>query len=158
VRRLPQVAPLALVVLAGCGGANGSSTSVPDNVAARKQVGDYLAAFYRGDGKAACALLTATGQDGLRRESLSTGTPSCADTVRELSSTSRRLRSPRIQVVVKGDRATATVRATRPPYQSGVLLEKSGGKWLIAYPPGLLQKYVGKGGVKPGARLQTPSG
>jgi hypothetical protein len=128
---------------------------VPDDVAARRQLAAYLAAFYRGDGEAACALLTSQGQAGLRTESLRATSPGCADTVRELSRTSRRLRSPRIGVQVKGDRATATVRATHPSYQSGALLEKQDGKWLIAYPPGLLQKYVGKGGVKPGARLES---
>jgi hypothetical protein len=155
VRRLPQVAALALVVLAGCGE---SGPAVPDDVAARKVLGDYLTAFYRGDGEAACALLTPNGNAGLRTESLRTGSPSCPDTIKELSSTSRRLRSPRVGVQVKGNRATATIRSRRPAYDSGALLEKSDGKWLIAYPPGLLQKYVGKGGVKPGARLETPSG
>jgi hypothetical protein len=157
VRRLPQVAALGLVALAGCGGGGSSGTSVPDDVAARKQLAGYLDAFYRGDGNAACARLTGAGQAGVRSESLRSSPPGCADTVKELSSTSRRLHAPRIRVVVSGNRATATIRATRPPYQSGALLQKTGGKWLIAYPPGLLQKYVGKGGVKPGARLQTPS-
>ncbi len=150
MRRLSQVAALALV-LAGCGGGD-SGPTVPDDVAARKQLATYVAAFYRGDGEAACALLTPTGKAGLRSESLRTGSPSCPSTIRELSSTSRKLHAPRIGVEVKGDRATATIRATRPPYESGALLEKTDGKWLIAYPPGLLQKYVGKGGLKPGAR------
>jgi hypothetical protein len=158
VRRLPPLAALALVVLGGCGGGGDSGAKVPDDVAARGQLAAYLAAFYRGDGKAACALLTSRAQTGLRGESLRIKPPDCAGAIRELASTSRRLHSPKIGVRVSGDRASATVRAARPAYQSGALLQKQNGKWLIAYPPGLLQKYVGKGGVKPGASLDTPSG
>jgi hypothetical protein len=155
VRRLPQVAALALLGLAGCGSHGGPSR--PDDASARQQLQNYLAAFYRGDGRTACSLLTPAGQAGMRSESRRLHRPDCAGAVEEVSSTSRRIHAPQVSVVVNGDRATATVRATHPPYRSGALLEKSDGKWLIVYPPGLLQKYVGKGGVFPHARLQTPS-
>lgn len=154
---MPLLAVAALLAPAGCGGSKSSAPSVPDDVAVQRQVAAYLAAFERGNGNLACALLTSAGQAGLRSESERVTPSGCADTVKELSSTSRRLHSPRIDVQLRGSKATATVRSRRPPYDSGVLLEKHDGKWLIAYPPGLLQKYVGPGGVKPDAVRDTPS-
>jgi hypothetical protein len=42
---------------------------------------------------------------------------------------------------VTGNRAIAKVRSKRPPYQSDVLLKEQGGRWRIAYPPALLERY-----------------
>ena len=72
MRELPRVAKRAAVLLAvaivagGCGD-NGSSggSSRTDEVSAKQQVANYFAAFNRGDGTAACALLTPQAEAGV---------------------------------------------------------------------------------------------
>jgi hypothetical protein len=142
MRRLPQVAiGLALVlVMPGCGGgesshANGSSAGPKDQVRA------YLAAFARGDGKAACALLTPEAKDGVPSLSDDLESPDCEGAIGELSRASERLRAPHVSVTVDGDRATARITNRRPVYQSQVLLRKGDDGWRIAFPPAILQRF-----------------
>jgi hypothetical protein len=149
MRRLPQVAIGAVLVLvaAGCGGgdnshANGSPAGPKDQVLA------YLAAFSRGDGKAACALLTPVARDGVPSLSDDLRSPDCEGAIAELSRSSEHLRAPHVSVTVDGDRATARITNKRPAYQSQVLLRKGGDGWRIAFPPAILQRYKTPPGIK----------
>jgi hypothetical protein len=144
LRRLPQVGALLLAagaVASGCGGDGGNASRVPDDVSAKNQVAAYLAAFNRGDGRSACALLTPEARAGVPSLADQIQAPDCEGAIRELARIGAHLRSPRISVEVGGDRAIAKVVSRRPPYQSDVLLRKEGGAWRIAFPPALLERY-----------------
>lgn len=54
---LPLAAVLAIAV-AGCGGSDSSAPSTPQQQAVAKAYRDYIDAVKKGDGKAACSLLT----------------------------------------------------------------------------------------------------
>ena len=142
MRRLPLTAALLLAAAAGCGGGNGGGGSnAGSGSGPEQQVRAYLAAFARGDGRAACALLTPQARAGVPHLSQDIKSPDCERAIRELSRASERLRSPSVSVDVNGDRATAKIASSKPPYQSQALLEKEGGTWRIAFPPAVLQRY-----------------
>jgi hypothetical protein len=147
MRGLPRlIAPLLVLaaVAAGCGGgeSDGAAGSTPGS-----QVRAYLAAFERGDGRAACALLTPEARAGVPHLSDDIEAPDCEHAIRELARTTERLRSPRISVDVQGERATARIASTRPPYQSQALLREQNGSWRIAFPPAVLQRYKTPPGI-----------
>jgi hypothetical protein len=144
VRRLSLSAVLLLAAAAGCGGggSSGGAESGPE-----KQVRAYLAAFARGDGRAACGLLTPQARAGVPHLSEDIRSPDCERAIRELARTSERLPSPSVSVDVNGDRATAKIANTKPPYQSQALLEKADGRWRIAFPPAVLQRYKSPPGI-----------
>jgi hypothetical protein len=144
VQGLPRLAPfaLAVVALAGCGsGGGGSAQSSP-----QKLVALYIADFNRGDGKAACALLTSQAQAGVPHLSNDITSPDCEGAVGELSRLSEPLRAPRIAIRQQGNQAVAVIKSRRPPYQSQALLDHQDGGWLIAFPPALLEHYRKTGG------------
>lgn len=151
MRGLPGVAvPFALVLaVAGCGG-GGSSHSTSAAAGPKDQVRAYLAAFSRGDGKAACALLTPEAKSGVPSLSNDLKSPDCEGAIAELASRSERLRAPRISVSVEGDRATAKITNRHPPYQSQVLLRKENDGWRIAFPPALLEQFKSPPGIRQG--------
>jgi hypothetical protein len=134
---------LLAVAITACGSSTRASNSSP-----RKQVLLYLAAFNRGDGKAACSMLTPQAQAGVPHLSNKLTAPDCAGAIKELSHLSEPLRAPTVTVREQGDQAVAKVRNKRPPYQSDVLLDKQGGGWLIAYPPAVLERYKSPPGIK----------
>ena len=136
-----------MAAIAGCGG-NGGGSSQAANGSPRKQVLLYLAAFSRGDGKAACALLTPTAQAGIPHLSDQIKSPDCEGAIRELSRASERLRAPSVTVREQGNRAFAKIRNSHPPYQSDVLLDRQDGGWLIAFPSALLERFKTPPGIK----------
>jgi hypothetical protein len=148
VRGLPRVAILLLALtLAACGGGGGGGSQQADGGSAKKQLADYLAAFNRGDGPTACALLTQQARAGVPHLSNRINAPDCEGAVRELARVSEHLRAPQISVRVEGKRAIAKVRNKRPPYQSDVLLYKEDAGWRIAFPPALLERYKTPPGI-----------
>jgi hypothetical protein len=130
--------------VAGCGG--GGSNGGADS-AAEKQVRAYLSAFARGDGRAACALLTPQARAGVPHLSEDIKAPDCERAIRELARTSERLRSANVSIDLRGDRATASITSSHPPYQSQALLERDDGHWRIAFPPAVLQRYESPPGI-----------
>jgi hypothetical protein len=143
VRGLPRVATvlLASAVVLGCGGGDGGGPRQAGGPSAKQQLTEYLAAFNRGDGRAACALLTPRAQAGVPHLSNRISAPDCEGAIRELARTSEHLRAPRITVREHGKRAIAKIASKHPPFQSDVLLYKEGDGWRIAYPPALLERY-----------------
>jgi hypothetical protein len=148
--RAGLVASLLAVAVVGCGGAHKASNQ---QLIARQQVTravrSYLQAQTAGDGQAACALLTAGGQQQLTAlvmqasKGLLKTRPSCEDAVgliRGLAGAKLlgALAQARVEhVQVTGSRATAQVvdGAQFPAEQ--VSLEKVGAAWKIAAVPGL---------------------
>ena len=129
---------LATAALAsGCGG--GSKGSDQEQVSSN--VTDFAHAFGKGDGKAACALLT----NGARttfvtRIASLVGTRDCAEAIAKLPG----LAGPNVtgpfqtatvsDVKVTGDTASATLTAAG--HSAQVTLEKSDGDWLLTHVPG----------------------
>ena len=154
MRELPRVASgaallLAVAVAGGCGGdGSGGGSSRSEGVSAKQQVANYFAAFNRGDGAAACALLTPLAEAGVPSLSDRVESPDCEGAIRELSRVSEHLRSPQVAVQVTGERAIAKIRNRRPPYQSDVLLQKGDDGWRIAFPPALLERYTTPPGIR----------
>ena len=140
---------LAVAMVAGGCGDNGSSggSSRTDEVSAKQQVANYFAAFNRGDGAAACGLLTPQAEAGVPSLSDRVESPDCEGAIRELSRVSEHLRSPQVAVKVTGERAIAKIRNRRPPYQSDVLLQKGDDGWRIAFPPAVLERYTTPPGI-----------
>ena len=149
MRRLPQIATvvLAWAALAGCGGGGDGGGSKTGGASAKQQVTEYLAAFNRGDGPAACALLTPRARAGVPHLSNRISSPDCEGAIRELARTSEHLRAPTIKVREQGNRAVAKIKSRRPPFQSDVLLDKEGDGWRIAYPPAILERYKTPPGI-----------
>jgi hypothetical protein len=158
VRELPRVAILLLALtVAGCGGGSGGGGSERAGAgSAKQQLADYLAAFNRGDGPSACALLTPQARAGVPHLSNRINAPDCEGAIRELARTSEHLRAPQISVHVDGKRAIAKVRNKRPPYQSDVLLYKEDSGWRIAYPPALLERYKTAPGIPSDLKKKRP--
>jgi hypothetical protein len=134
---------LAAIAVAGCGSSSKAGSSSP-----RQQVVQYLAAFKRGDGKAACALLTPQARANVPSLSEKLAATDCEGAIKELSQLSEPLRAPTITIRRQGDQAVARIRNRRPPYQSDVLLDNTGGGWQIAYPPALLERYKSPPGIR----------
>ena len=148
--RAGLVASLLTVAVVGCGGAHKASNQ---QLIVRQQVTSavrsYLEAQTAGDGQAACALLTAGGQQQLTAlvmqasKGLLKTRPSCEDAVgliRGLAGAKLlgALAQARVEhMEVTGSRATAQVvdGAQFPAEQ--VSLEKVGAAWKIAAVPGL---------------------
>jgi hypothetical protein len=151
MRGLPQVAaaPVLVLLVAGCGGGS-SSPATRSTAGPKDQVRAYLAAFARGDGKAACALLTPAARSGVPSLSDDLESPDCEGAIGELSRASERLRTPHVSVTVDGDQATARITSKRPPYQSQVLLRKGDDGWRIAFPPAILQRFKSPPGITSG--------
>jgi hypothetical protein len=163
VRGLPQIATvvLAWAAVAGCGGGGDGRGSKTGGASAKQQVTEYLAAFNRGDGPAACALLTPRARAGVPHLSNRIEAPDCEGAIRELARTSEHLRAPTITVREQGKRAVAKIKSRRPPFQSDVLLDKEGDGWRIAYPPAILERYKTPPGIPsdlPGDQKQKRSG
>lgn len=164
MRRLPQIATVALAwaAVVGCGGGgDGGGSKTAGGASAKQQVAEYLAAFNRGDGPAACALLTPRARAGVPHLSNRISSPDCEGAIRELARTSERLRAPTITVREQGKRAVAKIKSTRPPFQSDVLLNKERDGWRIAYPPAILERYKTPPGIPsdlPGDQTKKPSG
>jgi hypothetical protein len=132
--------------MAGCGGGSGSNAT-DAAVGPKQQVKAYLAAFARGDGKAACALLTPDARDGLPGLTDDLKAPDCEGAIAELSQVSAHVRAPSISVSVGGDRAIAKITNKRPRYESQALLTKGDDGWRIAFPPALLERYKTPPGI-----------
>jgi hypothetical protein len=152
VRGLSRVAALALaagVAAGGCGGDDRAPESSTKDSAkeSAQQVADYLAAFGRGDGASACALLTPQAAAGVRSLSDEIDAPDCEGAIAELARIAERIRAPRISVSVNGERAVAKVTSKRPPYRTEVLLTKQDGEWRLAVPPAILQRYSTPPGI-----------
>lgn len=145
---------LTTTVLAGCGGDyGGGDTSQAEPGSAqrdvRQVVESYLAGLAEGRAEPVCGSLSEQG-----RKALTSFLPSdqeslpCAQAARRVARISAPLRHPRVEgISVSGSRATARVRSRKPAYDSGVLLAKVNGAWLIAFPPGLVEKLSGAPGV-----------
>jgi hypothetical protein len=148
MRRLPVLASGAALLLGvtGCGGGDGSEDAA-SNRGPEAQVRSYLAAFARGDGKAACALLTPEARNGVPSLSDDLRSPDCAGAIAELSRASERLHAPKVTVSAGGDRAVAKVTSRRPRYQSDVLLRREDGVWRIAFPPAIIQRFKTPPGI-----------
>lgn len=143
---------IAALAAAGCGGGGGgtSQTAASASAGPKDQLRAYLAAFARGDGKAACALLTPEARNGVPSLSNDLKSPDCEGAIAELSRASEHLRAPKISVAVEGDRATAKITNRHPPYQSQALLRREDDGWRIAFPPALLQRYQTPPGIRSG--------
>jgi hypothetical protein len=131
----------------GCGGEDGNGSDSAGSASAKQRVADYFAAFDRGDGAAACALLTPQAIAGVPSLSDQIKAPDCERAIGELARIGEHIRAPRVSVSVNGDRAVAKVTSRRPAYQSDVLLAKQDGAWLIAYPPAVLERYKTPPGI-----------
>jgi hypothetical protein len=148
---MPGLVALSVALAAtGCGGGGGGSEAAGAGRGPAAQGRAYLAAFSRGDGKAACALLTPEARNGVPSLSDDIHSPDCAGAISELSRASERLRSPKITASAGGDRATAKITSRRPGYQSQVLLRKEGDVWRIAFPPAIVQRYKSPPGIPNG--------
>ena len=151
MRGLPQVAIALLAAgaaVSGCGGGGDTGGSgSPEAASPQAQLTAYLAAFNRGDGQAACALLTDQAKAGVPHLSDRIKAPDCEGAIRELSRRGEHIRSPKISVSVDGRRAVARIRDRRPPYQSDVPLQEQHGEWRIAYPPALLERFKAPPGI-----------
>jgi Putative lumazine-binding len=145
---------LTTIVLAGCGddyGGGDTSRSEPGTAQrdVRRVVEDYLAGLAEGRAEPVCRSLSEQG-----RKALTSFLPSdqeslpCAQAAKRVARRSAPLRRPRVEgISVSGTRATARVRSTKPAYDSGVLLTRVNGAWLIAFPPGLVEELSGAPGV-----------
>jgi hypothetical protein len=145
---------LAAIVLAGCGDDyGGSDASRPEPGSAERDVHQvvesYLAALAKGRAESICGSLSEQGQKALAsflpsdQESLP-----CDQAAKRVAKVNVPLRGPRVEgISVSGSRATARVRSKKPAYDSGVLLERVKGAWLIAFPPGLVEELSGPPGV-----------
>ena len=145
---------LTTIVLAGCGddyGGGDTSQAKPGSAQrdVRRVVESYLAALAEGRPQSVCRSLNKQGRSALAsflpsdQESLP-----CDQAAKRVARRSVPLRRPRVESIsVSGSRATARVRSRKPAYDSGVLLAKVNGAWLIAFPPGLVEKLSGAPGV-----------
>lgn len=149
-RRTSALAVLIAAAAAGCGGAHRSSSQ---EQVARQQVTQtvrsYLRAQVAGDGQAACALLTASGQQELTTlvmqagKGLVTSRPSCEDAVALVRAVAgatilTALGQASVEDVhVTRSRATALVTAGTAFPNEHVSLQKVGTTWKIASVPGL---------------------
>jgi hypothetical protein len=145
---------LAAIVLAGCGDDNSAGNaprSEPGTAqrTVRQVVEDYVAGLAEGRAEPVCRSLSEQG-----RKALTSFLPSdqeslpCAQAAKRVARISAPLRHPRVEgISVSGSRATARVRSTKPAYDSGVLLTRVNGAWLIAFPPGMVEELSGAPGV-----------
>ena len=147
MRGLPGIAAgLALpLVVAGCGGGP-SSTASGSDASPADQARSYLAAFARGDGKTACALLTPQARAGVPALSDDLTSPTCEGAIRELSRSSEHPRASKVSVVIKKDQAIARITA-RPRYDSPILLRKGDDGWRIAFPPAIVPRFKTPPGI-----------
>jgi hypothetical protein len=142
---LPVALVLCVFALGGCGDDENPTPNrtlpfePPTEEGVSTAIRGYLNALNKGDGKRACRLLDERGE-----ASLIAFLPSdmagidCKVAVRRVRRQIVPVRRFKIeQVSVSGRSATANVKATRPPYSSGVLLANQGDGWKISYPPGL---------------------
>jgi hypothetical protein len=148
-----RTAVLAVLIATAAGGCGSSHKSPPPEQVARQQVTQtvrsYLRAQVAGDGQAACALLTASGQQELitlvvqAGKGLVTSRPSCAHAVALVRAVAgatilTALGQASVEDVhVTRSRATALVTAGSAFQNQQVLLQKVGTTWKIASVPGL---------------------
>jgi hypothetical protein len=156
---LPAVRSLlwAVVLVAtglpvACGDEQGDRTSraaaAPDDPSAL--VERYYAALTRGDGAAACGLMTNAGQEGMKQLPAGERPDTCERAVAALARESVHIRHPRLEDLrISGDTATANVVSTRPRQRTGVLLRREDGGWKIAYPPAVVNRFKTPPGIRP---------
>jgi hypothetical protein len=148
-----RTAVLAVLIATAAGGCGSSHKSPPQEQVARQQVTQtvrsYLRAQVAGDGQAACALLTASGQQELitlvvqAGKGLVTSRPSCQYAVALVRAVAgatilTALGQATVEAVnVAGSRATALVTAGTAFPNEQVSLQKVGMTWKIASVPGL---------------------
>lgn len=142
--RAVGAASVVAMVAAGCGGANKPT----DQQQIEQVLHSYLSAQATGDGQAACALLSPSGQSELitlvmtQAKGLVTTRPSCQDAVGLIrtfagQSLMSALQNATIrQVQVAGSTGSAEVIVATQAAQR-VTLEKSGTAWKISGVPGL---------------------
>lgn len=147
--RLLGPAIILAVAAGGCGGSSATSQQQSTKQSVTQTVRSYIAAQAGGDGQAACALLTSSGQQELISlvTKASKGalpiTPSCADAVTLIRTFAGATIIDALQhsqvgnVQVNGDRATAQVVDGSAFSAQQVALQKVGGAWKIASVPGL---------------------
>lgn len=139
---------LAAVVIAGCGSSHKAPTVSPQQQRVTSTLRAYLKAQASGDGRAACATLTARAQQQLvsvvkaAAGGLIPGRPSCAQAV-SLASTaagsnlmSALAHATIAHVQISGSTATARVSAKGFPAER-VTLKKASGGWKITGVPNL---------------------
>jgi hypothetical protein len=110
----------------------------------------YFAAFARGDGRAACGLMTNVAREGLRQLPEGKTPRSCEEAVTVLRRSSLTSARPRVgELQVAGRRATARVTSKQPPYDNSVLLRRDRQGWKIAFPPAVLNRFDTPPGIRP---------
>jgi hypothetical protein len=156
-------AVLAAAVGVGCGGDDDASSGASTNragagVPARKgsdreqiasTVRAYVQALNVGDGEQACSLLTKNGKGVLAGLLPSDQSETeCVDVIDRVARRWTDLAAYRVsRVSSSGSRATAELTSRRPRYASGLLLQREGQGWKIAYPPAVLERVSGPPGV-----------
>jgi hypothetical protein len=131
--------PVALVVLAGCGGSGERAADPPAAASARQQVAaavhGYLNGLADADGKQACAHLTRAAQADL---TAATTAPTCEVAVGAFGKqigddARRRLRAARVTVgAVHATTATARLAGRNLPFPRAIPLRRDAGEWKIA--------------------------
>jgi hypothetical protein len=110
----------------------------------------YFAAFARGDGRAACALLTNAAREGLRQLPEGNTPRSCERAVTVLRRNSLAAARPRVsEIQVTGRTATVGVTSDKPPSDNSVLLRREGAGWKIAFPPAVVSRFDTPPGIRP---------
>jgi hypothetical protein len=149
LRACTAIAVIALCTLAGCGEEKDASSSSAGAADPQALVTRYFAALAGGDGTTACGLLTAAAGQEMTQLPEGERAGSCEEAAAQLARESLPVRRPRLQDLrVSGPTATAQITSKDPPYDSGVLLRREGGRWKIAYPPAVLSRFKTPPGIK----------
>ena len=110
----------------------------------------YFAAFARGDGAAACALMTDVARQGLRQLPEGERAGSCERAAAVLKRDSLPVSRPNVgDLQISGRTATARVTSEDPQYSTDVLLRREGRGWKIAYPPAVVSRFKTPPGIRP---------
>jgi hypothetical protein len=127
-RGIVVVAATALVAITGCGGGKSDAQQVTDVVRA------FMVATAAGNGRAACAQMTAEGQRKVVDMRGTGSAMSCAEflSARPSASGMREARNATVRATVHGERAHATAQ---PWPDTAILFElrKVGGDWKIDF-------------------------
>ena len=129
----PGLVLLTLVTLAAGCGSSGDGKPVPPDASVRTTVERFYAAYGRGDGRSACALLTASAQTAYAQEAgaIADGIP-CAELVESYSSQLVDATPEVKDIRVNGDTATANVDLGESQIAQRVTLTRSGSSWKIS--------------------------
>lgn len=143
---------VAAAALASCGDeqnatpARAAATADDAEVVVRR----YFAAFARGDGGAACALMTDVARQGLRQLPEGERAGSCERAAAVLKRDSLPVSQPSVGALqITGRTATARVTSEDPQYSTDVLLRREGRGWKIAYPPAVVSRFKTPPGIRP---------